>query len=285
MNVQSSHIADQRPRSARHVAARKVPPNLAQSAGEGTLMLTLPHRAAAFHVPPPATEYQLMADSSGHLSLTRISLASCTRNSSGDLRLSISASAFSCGGNLLAAREAPRVRIQNSKDGGLSRKLRDLLAALQNSSPDDMAELDLAAQALVALCRRLIGQGEETVQKIQKGGLASWQTKRLEEFVRERIDGSLLIEELAQTCRLSASHFRRAFRRSMGTSPNLWVTNQRIAKAKELLRDVAQPIVDIALDCGFGDQSHFTRVFARVEGVPPGRWRRLIQQNIQERTG
>ena len=52
-----------------------------------------------------------------------------------------------------------------------------------------------------------------------------------------------------------------------------WLLLRRIERAKILLRG-SRPLAEIAATCGFVDQSHFTKVFARVEGMPPGAWRR-----------
>ena len=46
-------------------------------------------------------------------------------------------------------------------------------------------------------------------------------------------------------------------------------------KAKKFLIDAELPLAEIALECGFSDQSHFTRVFSRTVGTSPGTWQRL----------
>jgi AraC family transcriptional regulator len=46
--------------------------------------------------------------------------------------------------------------------------------------------------------------------------------------------------------------------------------------ARQLLRESALPLADIAVQCGFADQSHFTRVFSGRTGLSPGRWRRAV---------
>jgi AraC family transcriptional regulator len=79
---------------------------------------------------------------------------------------------------------------------------------------------------------------------------------------------------LAKECRLSVSHFSRAFHRTMGAAPHNWLLTHRIEVAKEKLRDGRLSLSDIALACGFADQSHLTRVFTRIVGASPGAWRR-----------
>jgi AraC family transcriptional regulator len=75
---------------------------------------------------------------------------------------------------------------------------------------------------------------------------------------------------------LSVSHFSRAFRRSMGAAPHNWLLTCRVEAAKEKLRDHRLTLSDVALACGFADQSHLTRVFTRIVGVSPGAWRRSL---------
>jgi AraC-like DNA-binding protein len=58
-------------------------------------------------------------------------------------------------------------------------------------------------------------------------------------------------------------------------APHRWIMKRRIARAKKLLIDGGLDLVQIALTCGFFDQSHFTRTFGRSEGHSPGKWRRL----------
>ncbi|MGJ7519755.1 helix-turn-helix domain-containing protein [Variovorax sp. LT1P1] len=50
-----------------------------------------------------------------------------------------------------------------------------------------------------------------------------------------------------------------------------------MARARELLRASDLPLAEVATACGFADQSHFTRVFSRAEGAPPGHWRRTFR--------
>ncbi|MDT1063611.1 AraC family transcriptional regulator [Paracoccus sp. CPCC 101403] len=81
------------------------------------------------------------------------------------------------------------------------------------------------------------------------------------------------IGNIAEALNLSRHGFFRAFRDSTGVTPYQWVLNQRIDHARRLLATTDLSLVEIALTCGFSDQSHFTRVFGRIEGASPGRWR------------
>ncbi len=104
--------------------------------------------------------------------------------------------------------------------------------------------------------------------------LASWQLRRAIEFMTARLDGDPTIVDLARECGLSPSYFAHAFRQTTGITPHQWLIRRRVAFARELLLAGQLGLAEIAAACGFVDQSHFTRVFARVENETPGRWRR-----------
>jgi AraC family transcriptional regulator len=108
-----------------------------------------------------------------------------------------------------------------------------------------------------------------------RGGLAAWQLQRARDFINVNLAHDPSIVEIARECGLSSGHFARAFKQSTGVPPYRWLTKMRVERAKELLKDRRCELADIALHCGFVDQSHLTRVFSRSEGYSPGRWRRL----------
>jgi AraC-like DNA-binding protein len=132
--------------------------------------------------------------------------------------------------------------------------------------------IDSLAQAI---CARIIEHAPDRLTG-PRGGLAPWQERRAKEILESDCGGMIRLEALAQTCRLSASHFARAFKQSTGASPRRWRAKVRIEKAKLLLEGQRLSLAQIGCDCGFSDQSHFTRTFTEIVGVPPGRWRRAL---------
>jgi AraC-like DNA-binding protein len=90
------------------------------------------------------------------------------------------------------------------------------------------------------------------------------------------LGSNLDLKDLASECGLSISYFCRAFRVSTGLAPHQWQIKRRIEVAKSLLRDNRKCLAEIAVGCGFTDQSHFTRIFTREVGTSPGQWRRCI---------
>ena len=106
------------------------------------------------------------------------------------------------------------------------------------------------------------------------GGLAPWQLCLARNTFDQHLDGSFSLKTLARECGLSCSYFARAFARSTGLPPHRWLQQRRIEAAKEMMRDPRLSLAEIALACGFADQSHFTRIFSKACAVTPGSWRR-----------
>jgi AraC-like DNA-binding protein len=105
--------------------------------------------------------------------------------------------------------------------------------------------------------------------------LAPWQARRIHSYIEAHLDQTIRVESLAGQVQLSVSHFFRAFRGTFGITPLAFIMHCRTNRAKEMLGCTNDPISQIASACGFADQAHFSRIFARNIGMPPGVWRRL----------
>jgi len=126
------------------------------------------------------------------------------------------------------------------------------------------------------------GGAEELVAcgVFQPGGLARWQARRAVTYIDSHLESRLDVRMLAKLVSFSKSHFSRAFKQSLGLPPMTYVKMRRLEKAKALMTSTNQQLTDIALICGFADQSHLNRSFRRVIGVSPGRWRRTSPEVI-----
>ena len=111
---------------------------------------------------------------------------------------------------------------------------------------------------------------------VARGGLAPWQLRRATELMRSSLEEGVPMADLARACNLSPGHFTRAFKQTTGHPPHRWLMERRIEKAKQLLTDTTLSLAEIAIACGFADQSHFTRVFSRTTHTSPGAWRRYL---------
>jgi len=133
-------------------------------------------------------------------------------------------------------------------------------------------------QVIRTVAARIEQAGERTcvARRANRGGLAPWQERRAKERLLADLTEHTTVSELAQECRMSVSHFARCFRQTTGMTAHQWRMHHRVEAAKEILRDRSRELSDIALACGFADQSHFTRAFSRAAGMPPGAWRRNL---------
>jgi AraC family transcriptional regulator len=149
-----------------------------------------------------------------------------------------------------------------------------LLPALDLPQPVSRLYFDHVALALYAHVTTQYGRMQRQ-PAYQSGKLAAWQEKRAKEYMRSNLTHSLSLEQIAQECGLSRAHFARNFKNNTGVSAHEWLQCLRIDQAKHLLADYNQTLAQVALGCGFADQSHFTRVFKNVVGMTPGMWRRM----------
>lgn len=108
----------------------------------------------------------------------------------------------------------------------------------------------------------------------QRGGLAPWQARRVEQYVASHLGARIRTTDLAEVAQLSASHFTRAFKETFGETPIGYVSRRRMLYAQDLMLKSGERLSQIALTCGHCDQSHFTRVFRRKVGMSPRAWRR-----------
>ncbi|MDA3922863.1 MAG: AraC family transcriptional regulator [Salinisphaera sp.] len=123
------------------------------------------------------------------------------------------------------------------------------------------------------LLTEIIARTIERSRPVLRGGLSRSNARQVRDFIDAHLDASLNLRDIAATAGLSEFHFQRMFQASFGVSPAVWVSSRRTSRAKELLKGTA-PIADIAVQCGFSDQSHLTRVFKRMKGITPGVFRK-----------
>jgi AraC-like DNA-binding protein len=134
----------------------------------------------------------------------------------------------------------------------------------------------LGTSLSTSLLSLLVGMEASVRPAPISGGLTARQLKAVTGYLENNLSERIDPYALARLAQLSVSHFQRAFKASTGMPPHMWLTHQRIRRAKELLALGDARLAEIALDTGFSDQAHFTRVFGRLMGVTPGAWRRTI---------
>lgn len=112
---------------------------------------------------------------------------------------------------------------------------------------------------------------------LSRGGMAPRKLRKAIDFIGENLDKeqTVALSAVAQEVQMSYFHFSRAFKQSTGVSPNVYMIEQRIERAKKLLSETEFPIADIALRVGFASQSHFTTTFRRLAWTTPKTFREM----------
>ncbi len=105
------------------------------------------------------------------------------------------------------------------------------------------------------------------------GGLSGWRLRRAQEFINANLEADLSLEEIAEAVGLSPFHFARAFKRTTGQTPQQYLWQRRIDRARQLLSDDELPLVEISARTGFKNQSHFTTLFRKFTTMTPKAYR------------
>ena len=100
---------------------------------------------------------------------------------------------------------------------------------------------------------------------------------RVIEFVDANITLDLCVSTLASVAGMSSFYFCRSFKQSTGITPHRYVLTRRMEHAKQLLQEKTVPLVQVAHEVGFADQSQFTRVFHKIVGTTPSQYRKFCR--------
>lgn len=152
-----------------------------------------------------------------------------------------------------------------------------LLAELQQDNLGGRLYIDSLANVLaIHLLRKYTTT--KTDLPIYAGGLTDRQVRQILDYIDENLERDLKLADLATLLDLSQFHFSHLFKQSIGIAPYQYLLQQRIERAKRLLkqpdsRSATPTILDIALACGFSSHSHFSQQFRQLTGTTPTAYR------------
>jgi AraC family transcriptional regulator len=162
------------------------------------------------------------------------------------------------------------VEQRRSTDPTLRHIAMALRAGVQSGAAGDHMYGEALSTALaVHLLRKYSAAGP--VPKRQYSRLPREKLVSAVEYIQDQLGTDLTVSGIAQAVYMSPYHFTRLFKESTGLSPYQYVVDARVRKAKELLTTGKFTISEAAYHVGFVDQSHLTRHFKRVFGLPPSR--------------
>ncbi|MGC9944532.1 MAG: AraC family transcriptional regulator [Verrucomicrobiota bacterium] len=115
----------------------------------------------------------------------------------------------------------------------------------------------------------------ETVKESHSGSpsLPGFKVRQISNWMAEHMAEDFDLNQLAAQAGVSKFYFSRLFKNAMGVSPSRYLLTLRMDEAKRLLRETKRSVVDVALDVGFANPSHFARFFRRETGHSPSDYR------------
>ena len=201
-------------------------------------------------------------------------------------------------------------KISMGDKAGAQRILNDILGYVFFSTGRDFEIIRSRAQELVVMLSRgaleggadvdeIFGLNHRFLDDIRTLGsleeLTAWLSRILERFtdcvfnladirhkdvifqavnyIRRHYASHLSLDEVARHVHLNASYLSRVFKEEMGMNFVSYVNNLRVETAKRLLLDSTVPLLEVAGMVGFEEQSYFTKVFKRITGITPGKYR------------
>jgi AraC family transcriptional regulator len=105
------------------------------------------------------------------------------------------------------------------------------------------------------------------------GGLPQRQLLQVLNYIHEHLQEEIKLIDLAALLGMSSFHFSHQFKQAIGITPYQYLLQQRIERAKQLLKQSDHSIADIALLCGFNSHSHLSKQFRQLMGTTPKAYR------------
>ena len=141
--------------------------------------------------------------------------------------------------------------------------------ARELEAPDGCTPLAMESAVLSLISDAIRGD-----RRMGQGRPPTW-LGRARDVIRETYREGIPLDSVARAAGVSRSQVARGFRAWLGTSPGAYQRQLRLERAALELRTTGRALIDVALDCGFCDQSHFTNAFRRHYGTTPSAYRVL----------
>jgi AraC-like DNA-binding protein len=150
------------------------------------------------------------------------------------------------------------VVIRVNSDTALSAFFHSMLVYFASDEPPAEALLKLKLKEL--LTSLLISSSNPALSAYFRS-LAMYDAPPLSAIMEANFCHSLPLDAFAKMCHRSLSSFKREFHRCYGTTPAKWLLQRRLECAAQMLRTTSLSMIEIALECGFEEPSHFSRTF------------------------
>jgi AraC-like DNA-binding protein len=160
----------------------------------------------------------------------------------------------------------PQIHYQ---DKDISEKFENLFKLLEKCN----SQLEIETE-IILLLSSIIINFSKSPPEICPIGEQNISVTRVCKYIANNYSENLSLIKLSRIACLSPFHFQRVFTKIMGISAHDYQMHYRISEAKKMLLS-SKEIADIAIETGFVDQSHFSRIFKKTIGIPPGKYKNI----------
>ncbi len=148
-------------------------------------------------------------------------------------------------------------------DPGIAKAVKELHISLINETSPIEREYNF-----LSVLAKLISDYTEIRPKVFKIAREKSVVKKVSDYIHDNISEKITLTELSEYAGLSRYYLLRIFRNETGMPPHSYLESLRISKAKKLI-ETNLPLVQVAMELGFSDQSHFSNSFKRFTGITP----------------
>ncbi len=161
----------------------------------------------------------------------------------------------------------------------------EAMAAKLRNQPESTILESVAVIRLLLLCAKAAGPAIESgeagreassaaIDSVQIPPDANGKLKKVIAYIRLHAKEAVTVSDLCSLCNFSRQHLTRIFRAQFGKTPIAYINEYRISCAKELFYSNPHlSVKEVAAEMGFSDQHYFTRLFTKITGAPPSRFR------------
>lgn len=147
-----------------------------------------------------------------------------------------------------------------------------LLSELKQENPGGKLYVESLSNVLaIHLLRQYSAPTSHLI--VYESGLSQRQILQVIEYVNEHLNQDIKLANLATLLGISESHLSHRFKQALGITPYQYLLQQRIERAKQLLKEGDRSITDIATLCGFNSHSHLSKQFRQLTGMTPKAYR------------
>ena len=157
-------------------------------------------------------------------------------------------------------------------EGRLYEVLKSMITELDENRCDVTGHNTPMLNILLGELILVLGKQSVCKQKLQRGQLVY--VRKTREYLEKYFDEDLTVSKVAEYVGISEGYLQRLYKKERGYSVVEEIQRLRVEKAKLLLEKTSLPMIDVAVNVGFGSRQHFTATFKKRTGYTPAEWRK-----------